>query len=64
MLISINPENHILLDLIEKSPSKTVKWLEDAADQARYFWAAEDATHAHVASILHIVKYSKGIAVP
>ena len=64
MLLAHDPSNEELEILFNLSPSKTVKWIENPQDKSKWFWPAESAFHARIASLVNISEYEKGLAIP
>ncbi len=63
MLISNNPSNEKIAEIIATSTEKAAKWIKDLETNDFWYWPAEKAIHAQMASLLSIPRYEKGLAV-
>ena len=63
MILLRNPSAEQIQGLIEASHNETAKWIEDKATGEKWFWPADQAFHAHIAGLLHITEYNKGLAI-
>lgn len=63
MLLAHDPSEQEISILIDFSQQRAAKWTENPHDHSKWFWPAEQAFHAEVASLLKIPEYEKGLAV-
>lgn len=63
MLLSFNPKNDGIANIINHSAYKAAKWIKEDATGNLWYWPAEQETHAAVAAMVDVVEYTKGIAV-
>lgn len=64
MILCKNPSPQKINELFKQSKHNAAKWLKDSATGDIYYWPAEMEQHAIAAKMLHISKYTKGLAVP
>ncbi|MCU7918340.1 MAG: hypothetical protein KZQ95_08260 [Candidatus Thiodiazotropha sp. (ex Epidulcina cf. delphinae)] len=63
MLITQNPSNATIKELIFLSSEGAAKWIEDKETGDIFYWPSDAAHHKQIAEILHISEYDKGIAI-
>ncbi|MCU7931722.1 MAG: hypothetical protein KZQ90_13050 [Candidatus Thiodiazotropha sp. (ex Codakia rugifera)] len=63
MLITQNPSNATIKELIFLSSEDSAKWIEDKATGDIFYWPSDIAYHEQIAEILHITEYNRGIAI-
>ena len=61
MLITQDPTEEKIQELIKLSEMKAAKWLKDTEDGHIYYWPDNWTTHAQMADQLQIKDYEKGI---
>ncbi|MEW8509002.1 MAG: hypothetical protein AB2598_20140 [Candidatus Thiodiazotropha sp.] len=63
MIITRNPSNTKIRELITLSSEGAARWIEDKETGDIFYWPSDSAYHNQVAEILHISEYDKGIAI-
>lgn len=61
MLLTKNPSEEKVQQLIEHSEHKYAKWLKDLEGGDLYYWPASWTTHSQMAGKLQIKDYEKGV---
>lgn len=61
MNILQNPSEEKIQELIQQSEMKAANWLRDLETDDLFYWPADRAQHASVASELALVNWEKGV---
>ena len=64
MLIYSDPDEKKLAELFAASKYDAAKWIKDLDTGETYYWPAGDLLHKHMAKVLSVEHYDKGLAVP
>ena len=63
MILSLNPSEEKIQELISLSKDKAARWLKDNETGDVWYWPSDGAIHKEMQDALGITDYEKGIAI-